>query len=63
MSDWTDVAALDELWDGAGIEVDAGVHRLALFRVGEAVFATDPMCTHGEAHLCEGFVEIGRAHV
>ena len=54
---WTDAAALDDLWDGAGIAVDAGSRELALFRIGERVYATDSHCTHGQARLCEGFVE------
>jgi naphthalene 1,2-dioxygenase system ferredoxin subunit len=43
---WSDVAALADLWDGAGMEVRAEGHALALFRVGDEVFATAPMCTH-----------------
>ena len=30
---------------------------VAVFRVGDALFATDDMCTHGDASLCEGFLE------
>ena len=55
--DWTDVAALEDLWEGAGLEVQAGQRTLALFRVGDAVHATAAICTHGQARLCEGFVE------
>jgi naphthalene 1,2-dioxygenase ferredoxin component len=55
--DWTDAASLDELWDGAGIGVVVQGREVALFRIGEAVFATDALCTHGQARLCEGFVE------
>jgi len=54
---WTDAAALDDLWDGAGIAVTAQGRELALFRIGDAVFATDAFCTHGHARLCEGFIE------
>ena len=54
---WTDAAAFDELWDGAGIAVAAGGLEVALFRIGDAVYATDNLCSHGHARLCEGFVE------
>jgi naphthalene 1,2-dioxygenase ferredoxin component len=54
---WTDAAAADELWDGAGIGVVVQGRELALFRIGAAVYATDAFCTHGQARLCEGFVE------
>ena len=33
-------------------------HRdIALFRIGDAVYATDNLCTHGHARLCDGFIE------
>jgi len=54
---YTDVAALDDLWDGAGLAVHVLGREFALFRVGDAVYATDALCTHGQARLCEGFVE------
>jgi len=56
-AEWTDAAAIDELWDGAGHGVTLQGRELALFRIGEAVYATDAFCTHGQARLCEGFVE------
>ncbi len=56
-TDWLDVAALDDLWDGAGAAVVAADRELALFRIGDAVYATDNLCTHGHARLCEGFIE------
>ena len=56
-TDWLDVAALADLWDGAGVGMAVGAHDLALFRIGDAVFATDNLCTHGHARLCEGFIE------
>jgi nitrite reductase/ring-hydroxylating ferredoxin subunit len=30
---------------------------VAVFLVGDALFATDDTCTHGDASLCEGFLE------
>jgi len=56
-SEWSDAAAAEEVWDGAGIEVEAGGRTVALFRSGDEVFATDALCTHGNARLCDGFVE------
>jgi naphthalene 1,2-dioxygenase ferredoxin component len=56
-SAWVDVAARDDLWEDAGQAVTVGEQELALFRVGDDVFATDAMCTHGLARLCEGYVE------
>ena len=54
---WNDVAAADDLWDGAGLAVQAGGRELAVFRVGEEVYATEALCSHGNARLCDGFVE------
>lgn len=56
-TNWIDAAAADEVWNGAGLEVEAGGRTVALFRSGERVFASDALCTHGHAHLCEGFVD------
>ena len=39
MTERVRVAPLTELPDGRGVKVDALGHRIALFRVGEAVYA------------------------
>jgi naphthalene 1,2-dioxygenase system ferredoxin subunit len=57
MSTWTRVAALDDFAASDAIEVAAGERRIALFLVDGAVFATGARCTHGDAALCDGFVE------
>ena len=57
MSNWTDVAAEADLFEGAGIPVAPGGRDIALFSVEGEVFATDNLCTHGNARLCDGFVE------
>jgi len=54
---WIDAAAMEDLWDGAGLGVTVQGREVALFRIGDAVFATDAFCTHGQARLCEGFIE------
>jgi naphthalene 1,2-dioxygenase ferredoxin component len=59
MTQWIDAAAAEEVWDGAGLEVRVQGTDVALFRVGERVFATAALCTHGHARLCDGFVEGG----
>ena len=30
---------------------------LAIYTVGDAVFATENQCTHGDARLCDGFLD------
>jgi 3-phenylpropionate/trans-cinnamate dioxygenase ferredoxin subunit len=50
------IAALDDLPDGRGVRVDAVGHRIAVFRVGDAVYAIGDRCSHAEASLAEGEV-------
>ena len=56
-SEWIGAANETELWDGAGISVLVQGRDIALFRIGDAVYATDSLCTHGHARLCDGFIE------
>jgi naphthalene 1,2-dioxygenase ferredoxin component len=55
--DWTDVAAVDDLFDGASIAVVVAEREIALHSVDGVPFATDNLCTHGAGRLCEGFLE------
>ncbi len=53
---WTDAAAFDQLpQDDVAAIVVAG-RELAFYSVEGEVFATDNICTHGQARLCEGFL-------
>jgi naphthalene 1,2-dioxygenase system ferredoxin subunit len=57
MSTWTAVAALNDFAASDAIEVHAAGREIAIFLVDGAVFATANRCTHGDAKLCEGFLE------
>ena len=57
MSNWTEVAAEADLFEGAGIAVTPDGHDIALFKLDDGVFALDNQCSHGNAKLCDGFVE------
>lgn len=54
---WTDVLAADDLPtdDVLGVVVDG--RDIALYTAGDAVYATDNICTHGHARLCDGFLD------
>jgi len=56
-SQWTDAAPLDEVPadDVIGMIVDG--RDIALYNVEGEIYATDNLCTHGHARLCEGFLE------
>ena len=56
-TEWTDAAAEADLWDGAGTRVLVHGRDIAIFRIGDEAYATDNLCTHGQARLCDGFVE------
>jgi naphthalene 1,2-dioxygenase system ferredoxin subunit len=38
-----------------GVDIDA--KSIALYQVDGEIFATDNICTHGNARLCDGFLE------
>jgi naphthalene 1,2-dioxygenase ferredoxin component len=54
---WIDALAREDVPqdDVIGVAVDG--RDIALYGVGDAVYATDNLCTHGHARLCEGFLE------
>ena len=54
---WIDAVAQDAvpLDDVIGVAVDG--RQIALYSVDGDVYATDNICTHGHARLCEGFLE------
>lgn len=57
MSNWIDVAAEADLFEGAGVAVTPQGCDIAIFKLDDGVFAIDNMCSHGNARLCDGFVE------
>lgn len=59
MQTWHDVGAPDDFPDGAVWPVQAGGQDVAVFRLGEELFALHDQCTHGAARLSDGYVEDG----
>ena len=57
MSKWIDALAAEDLPTDDVIGVAADGRDVALYTVGDEVFATDNICTHGQARLCDGFLE------
>lgn len=56
-TNWLDVAARDDIPEDDVIGVNLGGKSLALYGIEGEVYATDDICTHGHARLCEGFLE------
>lgn len=54
---WLDALSTDDLPSDDVVGVAVGGRDIALYTVGEQVFATDNICTHGHARLCDGFLE------
>lgn len=54
---WTDVSAVADVPDDDVIAVTVGGAELALYGVEGTIFATDNICTHGHARLCDGFLD------
>jgi anthranilate 1,2-dioxygenase large subunit len=54
---WQKVASLDALRAGEAFGVDVDGATIALFRIGDEIFAADGICTHAYATLADGFVE------
>ena len=54
---WIDVLADADLPTDDVIGVEAKGHQVAIYAVNGEVFASDNICTHGHARLCDGFLE------
>ncbi|SOE96014.1 Ferredoxin subunit of nitrite reductase or a ring-hydroxylating dioxygenase [Burkholderia sp. D7] len=54
---WMKIIELIEVSADDVVAVRAGDRELAIYGVDGEVFATDNICTHGHARLCDGFVE------
>ncbi|MFJ3046030.1 non-heme iron oxygenase ferredoxin subunit [Herbaspirillum chlorophenolicum] len=54
---WLDAGTVDEIPADDVVGLAVGGKDLALYRVDGEVFATDNICTHGHARLCDGFLD------
>jgi NAD(P)H-dependent nitrite reductase small subunit len=52
------VGKVDDIPEGKGIAVEAGPRTIAVFRVGEKLYAVANRCPHKGASLCEGEVVV-----
>jgi naphthalene 1,2-dioxygenase system ferredoxin subunit len=57
MPAWLAVASLDDFAASDAIAVDVGGREVAIYLVDGHVYATANRCTHGDASLCDGFLE------
>lgn len=54
---WVDVTAAEAVPEDDVIGIDIAGKSLALYQVDGEIYATDNICTHGNARLCDGFLE------
>lgn len=56
-SHWVEALSADYLPadDVIGVTVDG--RDVAIYTVGDALYATDNICSHGQARLCDGFLD------
>jgi naphthalene 1,2-dioxygenase system ferredoxin subunit len=54
---WVNVIGVDELPEDDVIGIEVSGRDIALHTVAGKVYATDNVCTHGHARLCDGFLE------
>ena len=54
---WVEVVSRDAVPEGDVIGVNVAGRDIALYGVDGEVFATDNVCTHGNARLCDGFLD------
>lgn len=54
---WVDVTAAEAVPEDDVIGIDIDGKSLALYQVDGEIYATDNICTHGNARLCDGFLE------
>jgi naphthalene 1,2-dioxygenase system ferredoxin subunit len=54
---WVDALSADDLPIDDVIGVKVGGRDVAIYSVDGVVYATDNICTHGQARLCDGFLD------
>ncbi len=54
---WIDATAADDVPEDDVIGVVVEGRDIAFYNASGEIFATDNICTHGQARLCEGFLE------
>jgi naphthalene 1,2-dioxygenase system ferredoxin subunit len=54
---WIDIASKDDVPEDDVMGIDINAKSIAIYQVDGEIFATDNICTHGNARLCDGFLE------
>jgi 3-phenylpropionate/trans-cinnamate dioxygenase ferredoxin subunit len=54
---WQRAASVTEVAADKGLQVKVGKMDVAIFRVGETLYAMEAICPHADAYLAEGFID------
>ncbi|HVM99152.1 MAG TPA: non-heme iron oxygenase ferredoxin subunit [Caulobacteraceae bacterium] len=54
---WQRAASIHDVSADSGLQVQVGDVTIALFRLGDKVYALEGICPHAEAFLAEGFID------
>jgi 3-phenylpropionate/trans-cinnamate dioxygenase ferredoxin subunit len=57
---WQRVASVADVAADKGLHVKVGRADVAIFRVGENLYAIEAICPHAEANLADGFIDEDR---
>jgi len=57
MSDWVDVVNEDDLENGGNVVVDVDGTDVAVFKIDDAFYAIEDVCTHDGAEIASGVLE------
>ena len=58
MSEWVTIASVDDIPPGHAARVEIDGHPVAIFNVNGEFHALDDTCTHAEASLSEGELDV-----
>ncbi len=56
-NNWIDVTSAEDVPEDDVVGIDIAGKSIALYLVEGEIYATDNICTHGNARLCDGFLE------
>jgi naphthalene 1,2-dioxygenase ferredoxin component len=56
-TNWVDALPADDLPTDDVMGLAVAGRDIAIYTVGDDVYATDNICTHGHARLCDGFLD------
>ena len=54
---WLDLMSQDDVFENEVVGVEFQDKNLAIYEVNGEIFVTDNICSHGNARLCDGFLE------